>query len=84
MARTTLDIDTAVLEALRERARCEHRTMGQLASELLARALFAPSAERPARPDFSWPSTPMGARIDLEDKDALWAVPDREHLALGE
>jgi hypothetical protein len=26
----------------------------------------------------SWPTAPMGARIDIDDEDALWAVLD-EH-----
>lgn len=44
--RTTLDIDADVLAAAKERARREHKTTGQLVSELLRRAMTqAPAAE---------------------------------------
>lgn len=42
--RTTLDIDTDVLEAARARARREGKTMGQLVSELLRRMMTRPPA----------------------------------------
>lgn len=84
MARTTLDIDTAILDQLKERARCERKPMGQLASELLARALGEPAAGGPPQPDFWWPSTSGGALIDIDDKDALVNLLDREQMDLGE
>lgn len=40
--RTTLDIDDDVLAAARERARREHKSMGQVVSELVRQALTAP------------------------------------------
>jgi hypothetical protein len=45
--RTTLDIDNDVLQAAKERARREHRTIGQVLSALARRGLSAPE-ERPA------------------------------------
>ena len=45
--RTTLDIDDDVLHAAKERARREHRTIGQVLSELARRGLTAPN-ELPA------------------------------------
>ena len=39
MARTTLDLDPSVIEMLRERAKREGKSMGQVASEALARPL---------------------------------------------
>ncbi len=39
MTSITLDIDPFVLELLRQRAKAERKTMGQLASELLAVSL---------------------------------------------
>jgi hypothetical protein len=77
MARTTIDLDRTVLEELRERARCERKSMGQVASELLALALASPPAERP-RPEFWWPSQRGGPLVDIDDKDALWEVLDAE------
>ena len=40
--RTTIDIDDDVLHAAKERARREHKTAGQVVSELLRLALTAP------------------------------------------
>ena len=40
--RTTLDIDSDVLQAAKERARREHRTIGQVLSALARRGLTAP------------------------------------------
>lgn len=70
MPRTTLDIDAAVLAELRRRRAEEGRTLGELASELLSRAL-ADEEERGASAPLRWKSQKMGARVDFEDKDAL-------------
>ena len=75
MARTTLDIDASVLAQLRRRARAEHKSMGQLASERLAVSLGS-EAPGDAHPP-TWPTLHMGApSVDLNDKDALWRVLD--------
>lgn len=68
MPRTTLDIDAAVLRELERRKRREGKTLGRIVSELLAGALRADAASPPA---FEWSTRPMGARIDLGDKEAL-------------
>lgn len=66
--RTTLDLDPTVLQDLKQRQQREGKSLGQLASELLARAL----AEDPApRPPFRFYSQPMEALIDIEDHDAV-------------
>jgi hypothetical protein len=75
MPRTTIDIDATVLEELKERQRVEGKTLGQLASELLAGALAGSRPERPLEP-LAWTAQRMGARIDLEDKDVLHAALD--------
>lgn len=66
--RTTLDLDPNILRELKRRKDRDGRTLGQVASELLAAALRA--EERPA-PAFEWYSQPMGALVDLEDHDAV-------------
>lgn len=77
MARTTLDLDSSVLEQLRRRARAEHKSMGQLASEQLAVGLREAGSGEPA--PLSWPTRHMGKpRVDLGDKDALWRLLDGE------
>lgn len=74
MTRTTLDLDPSVLAQLKRLSREEGKSMGTLASELLVRSLEEPTRE--ARP-FRWPTRRLGQpRVDLEDKDAVWAVLD--------
>ena len=73
MARTTLDLDDDVLRRLRARRHAEGRPMGAIASELISRALGEDAVDRS---EFAGTTAPMGARIDIEDKDALWAVLD--------
>jgi hypothetical protein len=68
--RTTVDIDPVVLEQLRARQRQQGRTLGSLVSELLAHALRE-SSPPDQEEDFVWTTADLGARIDLEDKDAV-------------
>jgi hypothetical protein len=69
MPRTTLDIDAAVLRMLKRRQRSEGKSLGQLASELLAVALRASPETEPV--PFSWSTQDMAARVDLADKEAV-------------
>ena len=73
MSRTTLDIDATVMRELRLRQAAEGKTIGALVSVLLAAALAA--SQEPPLP-FSWTAKPMSARVDLEDKDAVYAALD--------
>lgn len=77
MARTTLDIDTPILEELKNLQKQERRLLGQLVSQLLAEALVQRKRPQPD-PDLTWTwiSRPMQARVDLADKDAVYAVLD--------
>lgn len=73
MPRTTLDIDATVLRELKRR-REEGKTLGQVASELLAKALVETEDEPPP---FEWKTASMGTpRFDIDDKDMLWSVLD--------
>lgn len=72
MPRTTLDIDSSVLEELRSRQRRDRRPLGSIASELLARAMAHDAVDgTAAEPPFEWRSQAMGARVDLEDRHAV-------------
>ena len=73
--RTTLDIDAPIrgeVKALRER---EGRSMGAIVSELLAEALARRRSTR-ATPSFRWTSRDMKSRVDLSDKEAVYAALD--------
>ena len=73
--RTTLDIDDPVLKELKRRQRAEGKSLGRVASELLARAL-AEQNKGTAPAGFDWISRDMGARVDLADKEALHQALD--------
>jgi hypothetical protein len=76
MPRTTVDLDASVLMELRRRAARENKSLGRMASELLAQQLTSdtPDSEPPA---LQWTSGDLGIpRVDLEDKEALGALLD--------
>lgn len=72
MPRTTLNLDPTVLRELKQRGEREGKSLGDLASELLARTLAEDPEER-ARP-FAWRTRAMHARVNLEDRDAVQAI----------
>ena len=75
MPRTTIDLDGSVLEGLRRASRREAKSMGQVASELLAPALVAAERSGSGAPAFKLRTGRLGEpRVDLEDKDALWTA----------
>ncbi|HXC46443.1 MAG TPA: hypothetical protein VNU24_07550 [Solirubrobacteraceae bacterium] len=79
MTRTTLDLDASILAQLRRRARAEHKSMGQLASEQLAASLGERASSE--QPPLHWPSRHMGKpAVDLDDKEALWRLLDEEQM----
>jgi plasmid stability protein len=79
MPRTTLDLDGTVLTELRQRAAAEGKSMGQVASELLATGLDDEARQKP-RP-LGWARKDMGPfKIDLEDKEAVWRLLDAEEF----
>jgi hypothetical protein len=73
MPRTTIDLDPHVLHELKRKRR-SGQSLGQLASELLATALRQEA--RDEAPPLRWHSAPMGARLDIGDKEALHRALD--------
>lgn len=78
MARTTLDIDTPILEELKRMQKREGKSLGRLVSDLLARALSdrASRTSEPAR--IEWVSKDLKPLVDIDDKDALWRALDED------
>jgi hypothetical protein len=73
--RTTLDIEKPVLVNLKELARKRRRSMSCMASDLLAEALSRAETSSPS-PVFSWNSKNMGARVEVDDKEAIYELLD--------
>lgn len=77
MARTTVDIDKPILNELKRLQKREHRSLGQLVSQLLAEALD--SRKQPKTTScLNWVSQPMEARVNLADKESIYAVLDED------
>jgi len=73
--RTTIDIDPVVLEQLKVRQVAERKSLSTLVSELLAVAL-SDRAERMTS-TVTWPAGSLGAIVDIENRDAVWAALDK-------
>jgi hypothetical protein len=75
--RTTLDLDSPVLEELKRIQREEGVSLGKLASRLLADALAFRQKKSLKPPKLVWKSGRMGALVDLGDKDAMYRILDQ-------
>ncbi len=77
MPRTTLNLDATILDELRRRQRVHAKSLGQLASELLAEAIArSDDSQEKAPASLRWSTRRMGARVDLEDSEAVRAALD--------
>jgi len=66
-----------VIEGLKALQKKEKRSLSQLASELLTDALAARNAsDHHHGPTLRWTDKPMGARVDLSDKESLYRILD--------
>ena len=78
IVRTTIDIESPVLEELKRVQQEEGVSLGKLASRLLADALAFRRKKSDNIPvKCVWKSARMGALVDLTDKDALYRVMDQ-------
>jgi hypothetical protein len=78
MPRTTLNIEPSVLDELKKLAHKERRPLGEVASDLIRRALKAPT---PPAPKFEWKVYDLGEpAVDINSNAALFAFFDREAL----
>jgi hypothetical protein len=75
--RTTVDIDDPILREVKAIHKQEGRSLGAVVSALLADALALRRTKRSPR-SFRWTSRAMPARLNLADKDALYAALDGE------
>lgn len=61
---------------MRRRHHRENKTLGQVASELSAKALAESEPEESA--PLVWTSSEMSARVDLEDRDSVQGLIDAD------
>jgi len=80
MARTTVDIDSSILRDLKRLQQREGKSLGRLISDLLAEALARRRSAKRQRPVFRWITRPLRPRVDLDDKEAVYAALDGEKL----
>ncbi|HVC76762.1 MAG TPA: hypothetical protein VND96_09625 [Candidatus Micrarchaeaceae archaeon] len=75
--RTTIDLDPTVIKELKRRSRGVGKSMGQLASELLATSLRQNDGRPADGAGFEWIAKDLGRPlVDLEDKEAVRALLD--------
>ena len=75
--RTTIDLDDALLKAVKARAADEHRTLKEIFEQALRAYLAGPSgakSEAPPIPTFRGNGVQLG--VDLTDNAALQAIMD--------
>jgi macrodomain Ter protein organizer (MatP/YcbG family) len=75
--RTTLDLEKPILEALKKRGKREGMTLSKLASQLLAEAMANDQSGKSKLKSLKWVSSPMGARVDISDKEVLYRLLDQ-------
>ena len=78
MPRTTLNLDAPILRDLKRLQKREGKPLGRLVSDLLAEALRQRPADGARISSFHWISRPMGARVDLADKETVRALLESE------
>ncbi len=81
--RTTVDIDNPILKELKRLGKSEGKSLGRLISDLLAQALQRRKkpGQQPEQP--RWISRSMSARINLDDKEALYSALDNQRSPLS-
>jgi hypothetical protein len=82
--RTTINIDAPVLAEVKQTADREGKSLGAAVSELLAEALDRRARNPRAETPLHWTAQPMGERVDLADKDALYAALDEAEIPTRE
>jgi len=77
--RTTLDIADDVLEAARERAKRERKTIGEMVSELARRALTTPQEPRGVKePTAVYGLTPFARRGGIVTNELIDKLRDED------
>ena len=81
--RTTVDIDDPILKDLKKIQEKEGKSLGRLISDLLAQAIGERRSPKTSANPARWISKAMGARVDLADREALYAAMEQEPQPAG-
>ena len=76
--RTTVDIDDPILKDLKKIQEKEGKSLGRLISDLLAQAMGERKSPKASSKPARWISKDMGARIDLSDREAIYAAMEQK------
>ena len=76
--RTTVDIDDPILKDLKRIQAKEGKSLGRLISDLLAQAMGERKSPKASSKPARWISKDMGARIDLSDREAIYAAMEQK------
>lgn len=72
--KVTIDLAAPIHRELKALSKVRSRSLGEMASQLLAEALSSQKVKKKAKPQLHWISRPMEAKIDLADKEALYRL----------
>ena len=78
MPRTTVNIEAPLLKEIKRLQREEGLPMGKLICRLLADALASRRRPSPSKQKLRWITRDMKPLVDLADKEAVYAVLDRD------
>ena len=81
--RTTVDIDDPILKEVKALGKKEGKALGRVVSDLLAGGLRARRSKSKVPPQRRWISRQMASRVDLADKDAVYAAMERAEASSG-
>ncbi len=79
--RTTLSIDTPILDEIKRIQRAEGGSLGRVVTRLLSEALIRRRNGSRESARLEWVSKPMKARVDLADREAVYEILDEEPAA---
>lgn len=74
--RTTLSIDTPILDEVKRIQRTEGGSLGRVVTQLLSEALARRENGLKGSSRLEWLSKPMKARVDLADREAVYEILD--------
>lgn len=76
--RTTLDLELPILKELKSLSKMHASSLSKMASQLLAEALALQKTKKKSVLPFEWTAQPMGAKVDIGDKDALYRILEQK------